>query len=357
VPVAPVVRTQTHFCLDEHTFGLVRLDGPGAGVVVVSDAGMSVRTDIGGVYALFDEAAPTLAVSAPLFFARQVAVPLLELPRACTEVHRLTTNVWACDGQLVGGGSPLGGRSASRWMRRIDGTILAARDDGIALVAEAELGTDAGKILWTLTNIEAWASDDGGLSVATDAGFLECLWGEPGCSSLGPRFGTGDVPLAQQTLFAFLRKDGQTLFSMSPAASPWCEARVAIQRCSSAVLGGIVASHGDSAWAGSTVSDGTSSAIIAMTWDAGWVQANAGFVGPPNFVVQVGARGEIPIRVIYGGEGQVLFWRWDAPQEAFEFVEMPDAGAGSLWAGAEPGFFWVSVSLPVPTTRIYEEMP
>ena len=356
VALASVVRSETQFCVDEHAFGLRRLDASGLGAVGFDDAGMWIRADRGGVYVLVDEAAPTQAISRPHYFARAATAPLVAWPRYCEEVHRLTSAVWACDGVLFDNTTALPDDGTRRWMRRPDGVPLAVRSDGITEVTPAQLGTDAGTLLFSVTGIEAWAVDDAGVSVATDAGFLECLWGQTGCSSLGPRFGTGDVPLAQQRLISLMRRDGHTLFSVAPAASPFCEARLDVQKCSMAILGGIVAARGNSAWAGSTLFGSDRAVAVAeLRWDGGWSEGSGGFVGPPEYFLKAGVRAQTPSRVIYGHDRQFLFWQWDAPGEAFELVEIPDAGPGPLNAGASPGFFWVSVGGPAARTQVFAE--
>ncbi len=357
VPLSWVVRGETRFCVDAHTFGLSRMDAVGRGKVTLeADGGMSIQADVGGVYALVDEAAPQDRISKPLYFARNAKSPLLSWPRFCEEVHRLTDTVWACDGALFNGAVPLTEDGTLRWMRRLDGTLLAARSNGVYGVNAAQLGSDSGTLLSAVVEIEGWDNDSTGLSVATDSGFAECLWGQTSCSSLGPRFGTGDVPLAQQSLVALMRRDGKTVFSVSPAQKPYCEAKPTVQQCASLLLGPIIAAKGSGAWGLSTFfTEGTGLSVVPLEWDAGWTVASGGFAGPPAFVVQGGVRAQTPSRVIYSRDRQFLFWRWDATGEAFDLVEVPDAGPPQPLAGAADGFYWVSVGGPLPTTRVFAD--
>ncbi len=355
IPLTSTLRTSTRFCVDAHTFGLARLDAAGKGTVTLApDGGMSIRTELGGVYALVDEAKPAEAVSRPLFFARKATAPTWTWPRVCEEVRPLTGPVWACDGALFDGGAALAGVAAARWLPTRDGGVLAARSDGLHLTGPSELGPDAGLRLAAAVGIDGWSVDETGVSFATDAGFFECRWGQPGCDSLGPRFGTGDVPLAQQSLVALMRRDGRTLFSVSPAQHPFCEASLTVQSCSPDFVGPLVAARGDVAWGLSTAfTAGAGLGVVGLAWDGGWTPTAAAFTGPPDFIVQAGVRAFTPARVIYARDRQLLFWRWDATGEAFTLVEVADAGANPPVGGAGDGYFWVSTNGASPQTMVF----
>ncbi len=343
-------------CLPPDRLAFVRLDAPGAGAVLgIRDGGLSLQAAMGGVYALVDERSPTVLRTRPLYFGRVPSGPSLKWPRFCREVQRLTTTIWACDGQLFEGETPLPAPSTERWLGSPDGSVLAARQSGVFSLQTSELGSDAGVLFAAVSGVEAWAADSSGLSVALDSGFVECAGSASVCLSLGPRFGTGELPLNQQRLVAFMRREQRTLFSVSPASSPFCEARADVQTCSPIVLGALVAIRGDEAWAGSTVfADGQGQAIVSMGWDGGWSEGQRGFVGPVGFFLEAGVLAQTPARVIYSHAGQFLFWQWTASGEAFEILDLHSPGQPSQ-AGAGSDFIWASTGGSSPSTVVFPE--
>ena len=66
-------------------------------------------------------------------------------------------------------------------------------------------------------------------------------------------------------------------------------------------------------------------------------------------------RAQTPARVIYSHDQQFLFWRSDAVDEAFDRLEVPDAGPGQPYAGAAAGYCWVSVGDAAPVTLVFAD--
>lgn len=341
-------------CVGERVLEMRRIDAPGDdGLLETGADGVPlVRADTSGVYGIFDQAAPGFMVLEPLFFARLAGPPLVSWPRSCGEVHRVTGSIWACDGALYRGTAALPTFGARRWLLRSDGSVLAAKPEGIVVLGASALGTDAGTVVAPFPEFEAWAVDSDGVSIASDAGFFECVWSDAGCRKLGDRFGTGELPVEQQSLIAFMRRNGRTLFSLAPAGVPFCEAGV--QRCSNIAIGGIVAMNGDVAWGGSNFyQPGAGQLVEELLWDGGWVAGPRGLTGPPGFFVQGCSKAITPSRVIYGDGRQFLFWSWDSGVETLGLVELESADAGIATVGAAAGYFWVSVESPQPVTIVF----
>ncbi|MEW5743327.1 MAG: hypothetical protein AB1938_30740 [Myxococcota bacterium] len=318
-------------CLESGQLSLARVDAPGSGRVFWSaDGGLFVEASSGGVYVLrVDEYS---VFSNELYFAKR-AVLSAHWAEPCAEVRRLENDVWSCGGKLYSDGGVVSD-GASRWLAVPDSGIASQWEDGIHVAPLAS--ADAGPLVFSIQDVQAWAAAEDGMSVVSTSGVYDCRWGTPTCallvSGLGP---PSPVPGYVESIAAVLRIEGRTFFTRYGSENAWCDANSG--RCWNQSAG-IAAANGRAFWQISPfVFEGRGYSFAKLGWDAGFTFLAGEFRAPPDFRIATPRSGVPPAGLLTASDAQMLLWRWDGDGEQFHFV---DTSKSRSAFGAEPSFFW-----------------